>query len=142
MDDWMNITFQSYNDIANSRARLNELKTSPTRTVSDAATALDKDLDKLQNGTSAAPGFGAINRDASRYVTMVQSADAQPASSIVHNAFELCRALADDLGRWRQINDTNIPQLIQELLRNKLPALPVVTVLKQADCTNQSSGNQ
>ena len=142
MDDWMNITFQSYNDIANSRARLNELKTSPTRTVSDAATALDKDLDKLQNGTSAAPGFGAINRDASRYVTMVQSADAQPASSIVHNAFELCRALADDLGRWRQINDTNIPQLNQELLRNKLPALPVVTVHKQPDCTNQSSGNQ
>src|SRR5262249_18968219 len=136
MDEWMNITFQSYNDIAKLRPRLNELKTSPTKSVSDAAFALDKDVDKLQNGTSAEPGFGAINRDASRYVTMVQGGDAQPASSIVRSAFQLCRALADDLGRWRQINETNIPQLNQELLKNKLPALSVVAVRKQPNCTN------
>jgi hypothetical protein len=136
MDEWMNITFQSYNDIAKLRARLNELKTSPTKSVSDAAAALDKDVDKLQNGTTAEPGFGAINRDASRYVTMVQSGDAQPASSIVQSAFQLCSALAGDLGRWRQVNEINIPQLNEELLKNRLPGLPVVAVHKRPVCAN------
>ena len=136
MDEWMNITFQSYNEIAKLRARLNELKTSPTKSVSAAATTFDNDLENLQNGTSAAPGFGAINRDASRFVTMVQSADARPASSIVESALPLCKALADDLQRWRQINETNIPQVNQELLKNKLPQLPVVAVHKQPVCGN------
>jgi hypothetical protein len=136
MDDWMNTSFQSYNDMANLRARLNELKTSPTKSVSDAVTTFDKDLEALQNGTSAQPGFGAINRDVNRYVTMVQSGDARPALSLVQNALPLCKALADDLQRWRQINETNIPQLNQELLRNKLPALPVVAVRKQPVCAN------
>jgi hypothetical protein len=136
MDDWMNITFQSYNDIAKLRARLNELKTSPTKSVSDGATAFDNDLERLQNGTSAAPGFGAINRDASRYVTMVQSGDARPASSIVQSALPLCKALVNDLERWRQINETNIPQLNQDLLRNKLPALPLAAAPKQPVCAN------
>ncbi|HEV8140501.1 MAG TPA: hypothetical protein VGP81_12070 [Pyrinomonadaceae bacterium] len=136
MDEWMNISFQSYNDIAKVRARLNELKTSPTRTVSDAATAFDNDLEKLQNGTTAAPGFGTINRDLSRYVTMVQSGDMRPASSVVQIALPPCKALADDLQRWRRINEDKIPQLNQELLNNKLPALPVVVVRKQPVCAN------
>jgi len=136
MDEWMNISFQSYNDIAKVRARLNELKTSPTKAVSDAATAFDNDLEKLQNGTSAAPGFGAINRDLNRYVTMVQSGDMRPASSLVQIALPPCKALADDLQRWRQINEDKIPQLNQELLKNKLPALPVVVARKQPVCAN------
>jgi hypothetical protein len=136
MDEWMNITFQSYNDMAKLRARLNELKTSPTKSVSDAVTAFDNDLEKLQNGTSTEPGFGAINRDASRYVTMVQSRDARPASSIVQSASGLCKALADDLQRWHQINETRIPKLNQELLQNKLPPLPVAPVGKQPSCAN------
>jgi len=67
---------------------------------------------------------------------MVQSGDAQPASSIVQSAFQLCSALAGDLGRWRQINETNIPQLNEELLKNRLPGLPVVAVHKQPVCAN------
>ena len=128
--------FRSYNDIANVRARLNELKTSPTKTVSDAATTLDKDFEKLQNGTSAEPGFGAINRDVNRYVTMVQSGDMRPSSSITEIAGQLCKALGNDLQRLRQMNEASIPQLNQELLKNKLPALPVVTVQKQPVCGN------
>jgi photosystem II stability/assembly factor-like uncharacterized protein len=136
LDDWMNISFQAYIDLATLRERVNELKTSPTKTVSDAATALDGSLEKLQNGTSAEPGFGAINRDANRYVTMVQSGDMRPASSIAQNASLLCKALGDDLQRWRQINETSVPELNQELLKNKLPALPVVAVRKQPVCAN------
>jgi hypothetical protein len=136
MDEWMNISFESYNDIAKLRARLNELKTSPTKTVSDAAAAFDTDLEKLQNGTSAAPGFGAINRDVNRYVTMVQSGDTRPAGSLMQIAATQCKALADDLQRWRQINETNVPQLNQELLRQKLPALPAVVVGQQPACAN------
>jgi len=136
MDEWMNITFQSYNDIARLRARLNELKTSPTKSVSEAATTLDADVENFQNGTSTEPGFGAINRDVNRYVTMAQSGDMRPASSIVESALPLCKALADDLQRWRQINETDIPKLNQELLKNKLPAVPVVAVAKQPNCAN------
>ena len=102
----------------------------------DAATALETDLEKFQNGTSAEPGFGAINRDASRYVTMVQSADVRPSSSVTAIAVQLCNALGNDLQRWRQINETKLPQLNQELLKNKLPALPLVTVGKQPVCPN------
>jgi hypothetical protein len=75
MDEWMNISFQAYNDIAKVRARLNELKTSPTKAVSEAAAAFDNDLEKLQNGTSAAPG---LRRDQSR-----------------------CQSLCNDGAKWR-----------------------------------------
>ncbi len=136
MDSWMNITFTGYNDIAKLRASLATLQktAAANKSIVDAAQSLEKEVESVQDGANAAPGFGAINRDASRYLSMVQSGDMRPTQSAMDSAVLLCRALANDLQRWRQINETTLPQLNQELSKQKLPRLPVVAVREQADC--------
>jgi hypothetical protein len=64
---------------------------------------LDKQLVELQEGTNDAPGFGAINRDVTRFVSMIQSADRRPAKSIIENATPSCIALKNNLARLRDI---------------------------------------
>jgi hypothetical protein len=67
---------------------------------------------------------------------MIQSGDARPAKSAADSAMFLCRALADDLQRWRQINESRLPQLNQELQKHKFDTLPIVRVGQQPACSN------
>ena len=107
-----------------------------TKELGDSIGAVKADLPAIVEGTSVTPGFGAINRDLARYVQMIQSGDARPASSASDSAMLLCRALADDLQRWRQINESRLPQLNQELQIHKLASLPIVRVSQQPVCSN------
>jgi hypothetical protein len=67
---------------------------------------------------------------------MIQSGDTRPAKSIIENATPSCRALQNDLARWRKINSETLPALNQILKRNKLALLPVVAVDKDPKCPN------
>ncbi|HEY3104926.1 MAG TPA: hypothetical protein VGJ69_15185 [Pyrinomonadaceae bacterium] len=138
MDEWMNIAYQSYNDIAALRASLTSLqKTAGTnKAVIDAAQALAKELDQIQNGTSAAPGFGAINRDVSRYVTMIQSGDMRPAESALENAKSACSALRNDLINLRRISSEKLPALNQTLEQFKLRTFSAPAVANEPTCPN------
>src|SRR5205814_4071171 len=100
-------------------------------TLSESLNAVKADLPAIAEGASVTPGFGAINRDLARYVQMIQSGDARPAKSTSDSAMLLCRALADDLQRWRQINESRLPQLNQELQKHKLATLPIVRASQQ-----------
>jgi hypothetical protein len=104
IDDWMNISYKTYNDIAAARDAL----TAALKNVSNSATREDiekyeKALAQLQEGTNEAPGFGAVNRDVARFVSMIQSADRRPAKSIIENATPSCIALKNSLESLRQL---------------------------------------
>jgi hypothetical protein len=104
IDDWMNISFQAYNWISAMRDGLAQTqKTATDKTLRDIIQNFDKQLAELQEGTNEAPGFGAINRDVTRFVSMIQSADIRPARSIVENATPSCLALKNNLARLRKI---------------------------------------
>jgi photosystem II stability/assembly factor-like uncharacterized protein len=140
IDSWMNVTFRSYNDLSSLGAAITDRQktltaTPETKLLNDALNALKAELPKIAEGTADAPGFGAINRDLARYVQMIQSGDNRPAKSASDSATLLCRALADDLQRWRQINESRLPQLSPELQKHNLTPLPVARVNQQPVCS-------
>ena len=139
IDAWMNSSYHSYNDVRTLRAALAIAQkavaaNSPAKEASDAAQALDKELSEIQDGTNTAPGFGSVNRDVARFVTMIQSGDIRPAKSIIENAAPSCVALQNDLARWRKINAEILPALNNLLKQNKLSALAIVSVAKDPVC--------
>lgn len=141
IDAWMDSSYHSYNEVGALRTALaadqKALPANPqTKELSDALQALDKELSEIQDGTNTAPGFGAINRDVARFVTMIQSGDIRPAKSIIENATPSCVALKNDLVRWRKINSETLPGVNQILKQNKLALLPVVAVDRDPKCPN------
>ena len=141
MDAWMNTSFRSYNDVAALRTALanarKALDANPqAKDVSESALTLDKELGEIQDGTNAAPGFGSVNRDLARYVTMIQSGDLRPAKSAANSAAIACTALKNDLGRWRIINGERLPALNQILKQNKLATLATMKVENDPVCPN------
>ena len=141
IDEWMNISYRAYNNVTNLRAALaaaqKALGDGPQiKQARDAAQALDNQLSELQEGSNTAPGFGAINRDVARFVTMIQSGDIRPAKSIIDNAAPSCVALKNDLARWRKINSETLPELSKMLQQIKLAPLMIVTVGNDPSCAN------
>ena len=140
IDSWMGSTFRSYNDLAVLTAAIDERQKTiaadpQMKALTDSLAALKTDLASIAGGTSAAPGFGAINRDLARYVQMIQSGDDRPAKSAADSVMLLCRALTDDLQRWRQTNETRIPEINRTLAARASP-LPVVKVAAAPSCPN------
>jgi hypothetical protein len=141
IDAWMNTSFRSYNDVSTLRAALagalKALDASPqSKAASESASALDKELSEVQDGTNAAPGFGSVNRDLARYVTMIQSGDMRPAKSAAVSAGIACTALKNDLGRWRVINAERLPTFNLILKQAKLATLATMKVENDPVCPN------
>jgi len=151
IDAWMNSSYRSYNDVRTLRAALaiaqkaltanqpayereDAIARRHSQEASAAAQALDKELSELQDGTNTTPGFGSVNRDVARFVTMIQSGDIRPAKSIVENAKPSCVALQNDLLRWRKINSETLPALNNLLKQNKLSPLGIVAIDKDPAC--------
>lgn len=109
IDEWMNISYAMYNAISRERSMFAETKKRTTdQAVLYQIAKAEKEFDEIQEGTSEAPGFGAINRDVTRFVSMIQSADRRPAISIIENATPSCLALKNNLARLREaINSGN-----------------------------------
>jgi len=102
IDDWMNTSYAVYNWISQARPMYAASKQKTTdKAMIEWLDKLDKQLAELQEGTSDAPGFGAINRDVTRFVSMIQSADRRPAKSIIENVTPSCIALKNNLARLR-----------------------------------------
>jgi photosystem II stability/assembly factor-like uncharacterized protein len=141
IDAWMNTSFHSYNDVGALRealagARRTLAVNSQLPEASNAALALDTELLEIQDGTNAAPGFGAVNRDVARYVTMIQSGDLRPPKSAADSAGIACRALQQALAHWRKINTERLPAFNEILKQAKLPPLKIYAVDKDPQCPN------
>jgi photosystem II stability/assembly factor-like uncharacterized protein len=129
--DGMASSFQSYNDIAALKLALVERQKTGVKEVTDATNAMVAEIQELADGTATLPGFGPINRDLSRYLSMIESGDMRPAQSARENADAACQALKTDLAKWRVVNSDKLPALNKLLQRNNLA--PVVTVTPPAD---------
>lgn len=134
IDNWMNTSYRGYNDVARLRAALGAAQKAEAKAVRDAADELDKELAEIQEGTNTAPGFGAVNRDVARFVSMIQTADIRPAKSIIENATPSCVALKNDLARWRTVNAQTLPALNQVLKQNSMSLLTISPVDKDPSC--------
>ncbi|MGH9761882.1 MAG: hypothetical protein ACREDR_39400, partial [Blastocatellia bacterium] len=90
-----------------------------------AIDALHEKLGKLESGKRGEPGFGMINRDQARLITMVESADVRPSQTAEQTAEGLCSALNKDLAAWREVNQKDIPSINALLEKYKVGALKV-----------------
>ncbi|HEY5074067.1 MAG TPA: hypothetical protein VII34_05170, partial [Pyrinomonadaceae bacterium] len=138
IDDWMNTSYRSFSEVSSLRAALaiTQKNITDDSQLGSLIQALQKELGEIQEGTSTAPGFGSVNRDVTRFVTMIQSGDIRPARSVIENAAPSCVALKNDLARWRKINTETLPALNKILALSKLAPLPIVAVAKDPRCGN------
>src|SRR5258708_37233849 len=136
IDAWMNASYHSYNEVGALRVAVANTQKSlaADSPLTGPLQVLDKELAAIQDGTNTAPGFGAVNRDVARFVTMIQSGDIRPAKSVIENAAPSCVALQNDLARWRKINAESLPALNKLLKQSKLSPLGIVAVDKDPVC--------
>lgn len=78
----------------------------------------------LAEGTNDAPGIGPANRDLSRYLVMVESADLAPAASAQKAVHENCAALQRNLYAWQKFTATDVAQLNTKLENAYVSPLP------------------
>jgi hypothetical protein len=136
IDDWMNISYRAYNDVAKLRGTLDDLRRSGKFESIEVLVALDKNLGELQDGSNENPGLGAINRDITRFVTMVQSGDARPAKSIIESVGPFCVALRNNLAHLKALNQDKLASLNTMLSHSKLALVPIPAVPNDPKCTN------
>ena len=98
----------------------------------DEAKALQESLVKLQKNSEAVgegkddtPGLGPANRDLSRYLIMVESADTKPAASAKEAAQQACNGLQKSLYAWANLNKEEVPKANIVLASLHLQLLPV-----------------
>jgi photosystem II stability/assembly factor-like uncharacterized protein len=141
IDAWMGISYRSYKDVGMLSASVAAARktldgNSEAKEASEAARALEKELGEIQDGTNVAPGFGSVNRDLARFVTMIQSGDIRPAKSASDSAAISCRALKDHLQRWRKINAESLPLLNRLLEKYNVKSLTTAVASEEPTCPN------
>ncbi|HUK89244.1 MAG TPA: hypothetical protein VLZ81_02505, partial [Blastocatellia bacterium] len=106
--------------------------------ASDAAKAIQSLANKaraLDAGRGSKLGFGLVNRDLARLITMVESADMRPSESAVQAVADLCVDLNKDLASWRESNATDIPALNLLLQKYKIdPVKPAAQIPADVSC--------
>jgi hypothetical protein len=125
---WMDETAGVYDEVsALGKALADSKKTlasaSPSKEATEALAELEKQLPTLESGTEEARGFGALNRDLGRYLTMVESADLRPTESAQAAAVAACQAYKKDIVLWNKLNAENVPALNKYLQQYKLSPL-------------------
>ncbi len=102
----------------------------------EAAAALMGELFEVSEGANSSPGFGPVNRDLARYLTMVESGDLSPAQSARDAVADSCRSLDSAAARWRKINEASVPAFNELLKRYGLAPLPVASAAPETACGN------
>ena len=119
-------SYDAYHVVATLRdAVTRNLKDIDRPDIKQAADALSKQLDMLQNGTKTAPGLGPVNRELGRLLFSVESADMRPADTVRAAIQQSCEALDKNLQQWQQLNTKDVASFNTLLSENKLPALAV-----------------
>ena len=100
---------------------------SELKKIKEPVAALEKKIGDLLKGPKAAPGFGVVNRDLTRLIFSVESADMRPTDTVRTAVRQNCDALNKDLAKWQQLNQQDVASLNARLLKSNLAALPVAT---------------
>jgi photosystem II stability/assembly factor-like uncharacterized protein len=132
---WMDGTAGAYDEVAAlGKALADRKKTlasaSPSKEATDALAELEKQLSALESGSEEARGFGVLNRDIARYLTMIDSADLRPTESARAAASAACQAYKKDVGLWNKVNAESVPALNKYLEQYKLSPISVAAKSK------------
>jgi photosystem II stability/assembly factor-like uncharacterized protein len=136
---WMNGSASAFNEVSALRGAFAEKKKSlgsapAPKELTDAVSEMEKQLAALESGTEEAPGFGPLNRDIGRYLTMVESADLGPTESARKAAGEACGAFKKNVTLWNKLNAESLPSLNKLLEQSKVSALPQVKASQEPNC--------
>jgi photosystem II stability/assembly factor-like uncharacterized protein len=137
--DWMDGSASAYEEVSALSKALAERKkalasASALKGATDAASELEKQFAALESGSEDAPGFGPLNRDIARYLTMVESADLRPTESARRAAGEACRAYKKDVVLWNKLNAEGVPALNRLLEPSKGAALTPAKPSAEPSC--------
>jgi photosystem II stability/assembly factor-like uncharacterized protein len=114
--------------------RTDSLKQSESQEIKDKVAALEKKLDSIDEGTKSAPGFGPVNRDLTRIIFSVESADLRPTDTVESAVQQSCEALDKDLANWQQLNEQDLAAFNTVLVANKRAPLPILTGIGRTGC--------
>ena len=139
ISDMMAASYNSYGELASLRAalaeRLKSLSGNPqAKDATDAAAALLKELEEIAEGTNAGGGFGSVNRDMARLMTMVEGGDVRPAETALGTAGESCESLRRSVERLKKVNAESLPALNKLLRQYNLAPLPAPAPAADARC--------
>ena len=135
----METSYSAYNEVVSLRMALAERQNSlagnsQAKDAVDAATALRKEIGEIEDGTDVAPGFGFVNRDLARLMSMIEVGDLRPAESVQSTTRESCEFLKKNLARWRKVNSETLPVLNKLLKQYQLAPLPAVNPAAEPQC--------
>ena len=113
-------------------SRKKSLPANPPKELTDALAKAEDQLDALVAGTDQAPGFGTINRNAGRYLEMVQAADIAPTDS-VKKLYQLsCHAYGKSVAETQKFASETLPALNKLFEAQKIAPLTLATPSTQA----------
>jgi photosystem II stability/assembly factor-like uncharacterized protein len=126
----MAASYTAYNEYETLQAGIAErqklLKDRPeAKELLEALGKLQQSASDLAEGQGEAAGIGPMNRDISRYFTMVESADIRPPASAQTAAHESCVLLRKKLSEWRALNQETLPSMNRNLESAHVFALPI-----------------
>jgi len=103
--------------------RKKSLPSAAPKELTDAFAEAEKQVEGLETGTEIAPGFGTINREAARYLQMVQAADVAPTESVKTLYKFTCAAYGTSVAGNNKLASETIPALNKQLEAQKLAPL-------------------
>ena len=125
----MNTSYEAWQQVHAAHTTLAAAQKSLTaKEATDSAKKLDDALSELEDGKPEQPGFGPLNRDLGRLLTMAGTGDAGPAQTLYSAAREACATLNQALSLWQNLNQHEIAGLNTVLQKNGKPALPAAKV--------------
>jgi photosystem II stability/assembly factor-like uncharacterized protein len=114
-------SFHSFASLEDQFAdRKKSLPSSAPKELTDAFAAAQKQSDELESGNENNPGFGTINRDAGRYLEMVQAADIAPTESVRSLYKHTCEAFTSDTAASQKLATETLPSLNKQLQSQNL----------------------
>ncbi|HSB75437.1 MAG TPA: hypothetical protein VLC12_07285, partial [Terriglobales bacterium] len=122
----MDASDQAWEQVHAARSALaNDQKDLSQKDITQPAKKLDDALGELEDGNPQKPGFGPLNRDLGRLMTMAGTGDARPAQTLYAAARDACDSLNQALARWRQLNQQELASFNALLQKNGKPPLPI-----------------
>jgi hypothetical protein len=126
----MQVSYRAYNEIAALQnaivLRQTSLKDNAQgKELLEALAKVQKSASEMAEGSELDPGIGPMNRDLSRYLVMVESADMRPAESAHKVSSEACEGLKKKLAAWDSLNAADVVGMNPLLTAIHLAELPV-----------------
>jgi photosystem II stability/assembly factor-like uncharacterized protein len=136
----MSVSYHTYNDYAALQSAIHERQSAlagkdQAKTLAESLQSLEKSATNIAEGSGDTPGIGPINRDLSRYLVMIESADLKPVASAHQAVQKACTALQTNLHAWQKLNSEELPAANRLLERTHLPDLPIAPNGAELSCS-------